>query len=89
MVPAESIVLLVEVWSPGNRRSERAEKRRAYAEAGVPYFWEVEFDGHGRVELVAQQLAGGMYVPDTRIRRGDGPVTVTAAPKPVTVELKV
>jgi Uma2 family endonuclease len=33
--------LLVEVWSPGNKKKERNTKRKLYEENGVLEFWEV------------------------------------------------
>lgn len=33
--------LVVEVWSPGNKKKERNEKREVYASNGVTEFWEI------------------------------------------------
>ena len=33
--------LAVEVWSPGNKKKERAQKKEVYAKNGVTEFWEI------------------------------------------------
>lgn len=40
--------ICVEVWSPGNTRSELAEKKRLYFEAGAEEVWFCEGDGEMR-----------------------------------------
>lgn len=86
-VPGATVELLVEIWSPGNGVGERAEKRAAYAAAGVPFFWEVTTDGGGPATLLAQHLVDGHYRSERTVTTADGPVTVTAAPVPVEVSL--
>ena len=39
--------LVVEVWSPGNRRGEMDRKRRTYFDGGVTTVWEVDEDADG------------------------------------------
>jgi Uma2 family endonuclease len=41
-IPVASVVLAVEVVSPGSRADDRFRKPGMYAEAGVKYFWRVE-----------------------------------------------
>lgn len=86
LVPARSIELLVEIWSPGNTDRERIGKRAAYAAAGVPFFWEITTDAHGPVHLSGQHLMAGQYRADTRLSARNGSTTVAAAPVPVVVD---
>lgn len=82
--PAESLVLVVEVWSPGSTRAERETKMAAYASAGVPFLWALEQqDG---LELTTYRLVRNRYRAQDTVRQGD-PVTVEAAPVPITVDL--
>jgi Uma2 family endonuclease len=41
-LPVESVVLVVEVVSPGSRQDDRVRKPALFAAAGVPHFWRVE-----------------------------------------------
>ncbi|WP_367134865.1 Uma2 family endonuclease [Saccharothrix sp. HUAS TT1] len=85
--PAEALLLAVEVWSPGNTRSEREAKMAAYASAGVPFVWTIEqtnrFSG---LKPTAHRLGAGEYEVENTIDSG-GPTTITASPIPVTVDL--
>jgi Uma2 family endonuclease len=45
-----SLLLVVEVLSPGTARADRFAKRRRYQEAGVPLYWVVDGDER-RVEV--------------------------------------
>lgn len=51
--------LVVEVRSPSTERYDLATKRRAYATAGVPYYWLL--DWRTRTALVLTAPAGGDY----------------------------
>ncbi|HEU5475017.1 MAG TPA: Uma2 family endonuclease [Actinophytocola sp.] len=78
---AEQVALIVEIWSPGNRRADREDKKSAYAAAGVPCFWEIE---NGRIS--AHYLENGRYVREVWATPGN-PVTIRrAAPVPVTFD---
>ncbi|MFD0199162.1 MULTISPECIES: Uma2 family endonuclease [Saccharothrix] len=85
--PAEALMLAVEVWSPGNTRAEREAKMEAYASAGVPFVWTIDqkTDLH-ELKLTAHRLDGDRYVVAQAVRT-TGPVTITAAPVPITVDL--
>ncbi|ONI82603.1 hypothetical protein ALI22I_41920 [Saccharothrix sp. ALI-22-I] len=85
--PAEALLLAVEVWSPGNTRAEREAKMDAYASAGVPYVWTIDQknDLH-QLKLTAYRLDGDHYVVEQAVHAA-GPVTITAAPVPITVDL--
>lgn len=78
---ADQAVLLVEIWSPSNRRRDREEKRSAYAAAGVPAFWEID---KGRV--TAQYLENRRYVPEVSARPGERMTVRRATPVPVTFD---
>ncbi|MEU4743841.1 Uma2 family endonuclease [Actinosynnema sp. NPDC023658] len=85
--PAEALLLAVEVWSPGNTRSERLAKLTAYAAAGVPFAWTIaQTSKASGLRLTAHRLKGGEYQAENVVDTG-GPTTITAAPLPVTVDL--
>jgi Uma2 family endonuclease len=84
--PAEALVLVLEVWSPGNSRAERDAKMAAYASAGVPFVWTIEQKGRLWLKLTAYRFQDGLYVVENTVQT-EGPVTITAAPVPVTVDL--
>jgi len=56
-MPAESVLLAVEIVSPGSERTDRWLKPVEYAEAGIMHFWRVEPD-----DIVLRfQLVDGVY----------------------------
>jgi Uma2 family endonuclease len=81
----EDLVLAVEIWSPGNTRAERDTKAAVYANASVPYFWEVHEDRIGALTLITHVLKDGQYVEDLTARPGIT-ATINAAPVPVTFD---
>lgn len=83
----EHVLLVGEIWSPGNTSSEQRQKFDACARAGVPFFWSVAQDGRGPTELVAYRLERGHYAPGLAVKSGEGPVTVTAGPAPVELDV--
>ena len=82
---AEHLVLVVEIWSPGNSRSDRESKTAGYAGAGVPYFWTLNQDRAGAPSLTTYRLENGRYIQELTAGPGSK-VTVTAAPVPVTFD---
>ncbi|MFD1147974.1 Uma2 family endonuclease [Saccharothrix hoggarensis] len=85
--PAEALLLAVEVWSPGNPRAEREAKMAGYASAGVPFVWTVDQKTElHELRLTAHRLDGDRYVVAQTVR-APGPVTINAAPLPITVDL--
>jgi Uma2 family endonuclease len=82
---AKNVLLAVEIWSPGNVRSERESKVAAYATAGVPFFWVVNQDKLGGVAVTAYRLENGHYVEELTAHPGEE-VTIKAAPEPVTFD---
>jgi Uma2 family endonuclease len=58
-VPADQVVIAVEVVSAGTRRRDRFEKPADYAAVGIPHYWRVEQDP---VHLYAYELSSdGTY----------------------------
>jgi Uma2 family endonuclease len=43
-IPADQVVLVVEVVSPHTKRRDRISKPAEYAAAGIPYYWRIEQD---------------------------------------------
>lgn len=78
---ADQVALIVEIWSPGNTRADREDKKAAYANAGVPSFWEI---GNGRV--TASYLENGRYVREVSASPGNQVTIRRAAPVPVTFD---
>ena len=68
--PAEAYGLVIEVVSPTSRRRDRVHKMLEYAEAGIPFFWLVELEAD--VEVLAFELAGGVYRQAARLSAGAG-----------------
>ncbi|MCP2261035.1 putative restriction endonuclease [Streptoalloteichus tenebrarius] len=82
----ENLLLAVEIWSPGDSRREREDKRTGYAEAGIPFFWTVHQERFPSAPtVVAHRLDGERYVEDVTAVPGTS-VTITAAPVPVTFD---
>lgn len=83
----EDVVLAGEIWSPGNTFGEQQAKHAAYATAGVPFFWSITQDKQGPAELVAYRLKDGHYTAETMTDSMQGPVTITASPVPVELDV--
>lgn len=83
--PASDVVLVVEVWSPGNRLEERALKPQRYAAAGIPFFWSVE-RRNGRLIVHTYDL-DGMSGEYSKISEQVDTLTVDA-PWKTTVDLR-
>jgi Uma2 family endonuclease len=76
------VLLVVEIVSPGSRRTDHMIKRDEYADAGIPHYWIVDLDGP--VTLTDCHLAAEFGYQDA------GPVTgrfVTTEPFPVNLRL--
>lgn len=56
--PAEDVVLVVEVVSPGTKRRDRLEKPADYAAAGIRHYWRIEQDPP---HVYAYELVGERY----------------------------
>lgn len=53
---ASDVVIVVEVVSPGSRRTDHRHKRDEYADAGIPHYWILDVDEP--VSLLAPHAAG-------------------------------
>lgn len=82
--PPDSLMVAVEVWSPGNTREERETKVAAYAEAGVPWLWTVAFSRFGRAAVRVFELTPDGYKELDIAAEG-----VVPLPGPVTVPLNL
>jgi Uma2 family endonuclease len=56
---AAEVVLVVEVLSPGSRRTDSVVKLGEYAEAGIPHYWIVDLDDQPSVRVLL--LTDGTY----------------------------
>jgi Uma2 family endonuclease len=79
---ASSTVLVVEIVSPGSRRTDNLVKRGEYADAGIPAYWIIDVEAP--ISLVACHLAGTFGYQD---RGAVTRVFETAEPFPLRVEL--
>lgn len=85
MLAAAETLLVVEIVSPGSRRTDFMIKRAEYADAGIPYYWIVDLEPAGAVSLRACHQAEGTtgYVDDGAVA-----TTYTAeVPFPLTIDL--
>ncbi|GAA1344639.1 Uma2 family endonuclease [Saccharothrix algeriensis] len=81
----DHLELVVEILSPGNTGQEQAEKKDAYATAGVPFYWVVRQNRPGAPTITAYRLHREMYFEELTAVPGTA-VTIDAAPVPVTVD---
>jgi Uma2 family endonuclease len=70
-LPAEKILLAVEVTSPSSRRMDRLVKPAILAEAGVLTYWRVELDGPSAPLIVVHVLHGAVYQELRTVRAGE------------------
>ncbi|MCF2531931.1 Uma2 family endonuclease [Yinghuangia soli] len=59
-VPAEAVLLAVEIASPSNRANDVTVKPAIYAAAGIPWYWRL--DMRPAPKLVISELEAGRYV---------------------------
>lgn len=57
-LPATSVLLAIEIVSPGSERTDRWLKPVEYADTGIAHFWRVEPDG----TVLRFRLVDGVYV---------------------------
>ncbi len=82
MVRAAEVVVVIEIVSPGSRRTDHVVKRGEYADAGIPHYWIVDLDEP--VSLLDCHLAEGFGYQDAG---GTAETFATLQPFPVRVEL--
>lgn len=81
-IDAEAVQLIVELVSPGNRLMDRRVKPLLYAEAGIPYYWRMEFDPVPR--LIMSELDRGTYTETATAIAGA--TTRTKMPFPIEID---
>ena len=82
LLRAANTVLVVEIVSPGSRRTDNLVKRGEYADAGIPYYWII--DSEAPISLIACHLAGTFGYQDAGAVTG---VYESVEPFPLRVEL--
>ena len=82
LLRASDVLVVVEIVSPGSRRTDHVVKRAGYADAGIPYYWIVDIEPP--VSLLSAHLSAEFGYRDGETVSG----TYTAAePFPVRLEL--
>lgn len=84
---ASDVLLVGEIWSPGNTSIEQRGKFDGCERKKIPFFWSIAQDEIGPTELVTYRLIGRRYELEDHIKLGDGPQTMTAGPVPVELDL--
>jgi Uma2 family endonuclease len=56
VIRASDVLVVVEVLSPGPKRTDHVLKRSEYADAGIPHYWMVDIEPP--ISLLACHLAG-------------------------------
>jgi len=82
LVRASEVRLAVEIVSPGSRRIDNVDKRRDYADAGIPYYWIVDLDDPA--SLVSCHLTEEFGYVDDQTATG---TFTTDVPFPVEIDL--
>ncbi len=63
LLRASAALLVVEILSPGSKRTDNLVKRGEYADAGIPHYWII--DTEAPISLVACHLAGTFGYQDS------------------------
>ena len=82
---AAETLLVIEIVSPGSRRTDFIVKRAEYADAGIPRYWIIDLEPAGAVSLRAcHQTEGALgYVDDGAV----ADTYTTELPFPLTLDL--
>lgn len=83
-VPAEEVLLAVEIVSPGTRKVDRQFKKLEYAEAGIPHYWVVDVEPPVPSITVYGLGAGGGGYAESRPATG---TLVVSEPFPVQIDV--
>lgn len=60
-VDPSDVVLVIEIVSPGSRRTDRVMKAYEYAKAGIEHYWIVDLDADPDERFLAHVLRDGTY----------------------------
>ncbi|MCP3799132.1 Uma2 family endonuclease [Allokutzneria sp. A3M-2-11 16] len=83
LLRAADVRIVVEIVSPGSRRTDYVAKRQVYAEAGIPHCWIIDIEHP--VSLTSYSLSEEFSYVDSQAVTG----TFTAAePFPVRIDLE-
>ncbi|MEV4056665.1 Uma2 family endonuclease [Amycolatopsis sp. NPDC049688] len=82
MYRADEVVVVVEIVSPGSKRTDYQVKHDEYADAGIPHYWII--DTSGPISLVACHQAGEFGYMDAPAVTG---TFTTDVPFPVKLDL--
>jgi Uma2 family endonuclease len=82
LLRASDVMVVVEIVSPGSRRTDHVDKRRDYADAGIPNYWIVDIDDP--IALTACHLTEEFGYQDHLVATG---TFQASAPFPVKVDL--
>ena len=82
MLRADEVTIVVEIVSPGSKRTDYQVKHDEYADAGIPHYWIVDITAP--VSLVACHQAGEFGYQDASAVTG---IFTTDAPFPVKIDL--
>jgi Uma2 family endonuclease len=79
LIRASEVLIVVEIVSPGSRRTDNVVKRAEYADAGIPHYWIVDIQDP--VSLLACHLTDKFGYLDDQVVGGtfasNSPLTVT------------
>ncbi|MFF1821569.1 Uma2 family endonuclease [Kribbella sp. NPDC058245] len=79
LIRASEVLIVVEIVSPGSRRTDNVVKRAEYADAGIPHYWIVDIQDP--VSLLACHLTDKFGYLDDQVVGGtfasSSPMTVT------------
>jgi len=68
--PAD-VRMAIEIMSPSSYTMDRRVKPPAYAEAGIPAYWQVELAGVDAPVVIVHELKSGDYVEVCRVHGGE------------------
>lgn len=82
MIRASEVLVVVEIVSPSSKRIDHVDKRRDYADAGIPNYWIIDIDDP--ISVTECRLTGEFGYQDNQTVTG---VFRTDVPFPVEVSL--
>ncbi|GAA1701127.1 Uma2 family endonuclease [Kribbella yunnanensis] len=82
LIRASEVLIVVEIVSPGSRRTDNVVKRAEYADAGIPYYWIVDIQDP--VSLLACHLTDKFGYLDDQVVGG---TFASTAPMAITLDL--